>query len=228
MPKRNKFEKLRRTIIKHLSRESNVGELYKDLFEESHSIMLIINPETGEIIDANFSACKFYQYTKEQIIKMSIMDINTLNPKQISKKMQHAKKEERNYFNFNHKLATGEIRDVEVYSSPIMLAGQKVLYSIIHDITERLRIEKEREVIITKLEKAKKEIKTLKGILPFCSFCKKIRDAKGNWKEVDVYIHNYSEADISHTVCPDCMRNYYPKYSKIEKKKKGGKSTLEP
>ncbi len=214
MPNRNKFEKLRRTIIERLGREINVGELYKDLFEDSHSIMLIINPETGEIIDANSSACKFYQYTKEQIIKMSIMDINTLKPKQVSKEMQNAKKERRNYFNFNHKLATGEIRDVEVYSSPIVLAGQKVLYSIIHDITERLRIEKEREKIIAKLEKAKNEIKILKGILPLCSFCKKIRDAKGNWEEVDVYIHNHSEADISHTVCLDCMRNHYPEYSK--------------
>jgi len=135
--------------------------------------MLIINPETGEIIDANSSACKFYQYSKKQIIKLKIMDINILSPDQILKEMQNAKTEKRNYFNFQHKLANGEIRDVEGYSSPIVLLREKVLYSIIHDITERLRIEKEREETIAKLENAQNEIKILKGILPLCSFCKK-------------------------------------------------------
>ena len=210
MPKNNIFAKLRGTVVELSGREDNVWGLYKSLFEDSHSVMLIINPETGEIIDANSSACKYYQYTKEQITKMSIMDINTLSPKQVHKEMQNAKIEKRNYFNFQHKLASGEIRNVEVYSSPIVLAGQKFLYSIIHDIKERLRIEKEREEIIAKLENAQNEIKILKGILPLCSFCKKIRDVKGNWEQVDVYIHNHSEAGISHTVCPECMKKHYP------------------
>ena len=140
------------------------------------------------------------------------MDINTLSPIQVSKEMQNAKTEKRDHFYFQHKLASGEIKDVEVYSSPIELAGHKVLFSIIHDITERLKIEKERDEIITKLEKSQNEIKVLKGILPLCSFCKKIRDAKGNWEQVDVYIHSHSEADISHTICPECVKKHYPDY----------------
>jgi predicted ester cyclase len=54
------------------------------------------------------------------------------------------------------------------------------------------------------------EIKTLREILPLCSFCKKIRDDKGYWEQVDVYLHKYSEADISHSVCPDCAKEHYP------------------
>ena len=54
------------------------------------------------------------------------------------------------------------------------------------------------------------EIKTLRGILPLCSFCKKIRDDKGYWEQVDVYIHKYSQADISHSVCPECAKEHYP------------------
>lgn len=61
------------------------------------------------------------------------------------------------------------------------------------------------------LADALKEIKTLRGILPLCSFCKKIRDDKGYWEQVDVYIHKHSEADISHSICPDCMKKNYPK-----------------
>ena len=60
------------------------------------------------------------------------------------------------------------------------------------------------------LREASKEIKTLRGILPFCSFCKKIRDDKGYWEQVDIYIEKYSHADVTHGVCPDCMRRYYP------------------
>jgi PleD family two-component response regulator len=60
------------------------------------------------------------------------------------------------------------------------------------------------------LQKALDEIKSLRGILPLCSFCKKIRDDKGYWEQVDVYIYKYSEADISHSICPDCMKEHYP------------------
>lgn len=54
------------------------------------------------------------------------------------------------------------------------------------------------------------EVKTLKGILPLCSFCNKIRDDNGSWEQVDVYIYKYSEADISHSVCPECLKKHYP------------------
>lgn len=83
---------------------------------------------------------------------------------------------------------------------------------IVQDITELYRAKAEREDTIKKLEKAFSEIRTLQGILPLCSFCKKIRDDKGYWEQVDVYIHKYSEADISHSICPKCMATYYPEY----------------
>ena len=69
---------------------------------------------------------------------------------------------------------------------------------------------KEREKLINDLQKAFKEIKTLRGILPLCSFCKKIRYDKGYWEQVDVYIHKHSQADISHSTCPECAKEHYP------------------
>jgi hypothetical protein len=53
-------------------------------------------------------------------------------------------------------------------------------------------------------------VDTLRGILPLCSFCKKVRDDKGYWEQVDVYISKHSQADFSHSVCPECMEKYYP------------------
>ena len=73
---------------------------------------------------------------------------------------------------------------------------------------------------VAKLEKALEEVKTLRGILPICSFCKKIRDDKGYWNQVEVYIKERLDADFSHGICPDCMRKHYPEeYDAIQSKK---------
>jgi PAS domain S-box-containing protein len=89
------------------------------------------------------------------------------------------------------------------------------------DITEQKRLEKERENIIKELQNALAELKTLRGILPLCSFCKKIRNDSGYWEQVDEYIARHSEADISHSICPECLKKHYPKqYEAIMKKGK--------
>ncbi len=66
------------------------------------------------------------------------------------------------------------------------------------------RAEQERERLIRELEEANAKIKTLRGILPICGYCKKIRDDEGYWDEVEVYVHNHSEAEFSHSLCPEC------------------------
>lgn len=73
----------------------------------------------------------------------------------------------------------------------------------------RLR-EKELKTTNTELLKALDEIKTLKGILPICSYCKKIRNEEGEWEQVEVYIHNNSDVDFSHSYCPDCVNEFFP------------------
>ena len=114
---------------------------YHSLFENNHAVMLVINPATGRIVDANPAACTFYGYSPETLRGMNISAINTLSPAQIREEQALALAESKNHFNFRHRLANGEIRDVEVFSGPIVLFGQKLLYSIIHDISERKRAE---------------------------------------------------------------------------------------
>jgi len=67
--------------------------------------------------------------------------------------------------------------------------------------------------VIIKLQKAFEEIKTLRGIVPICANCKKIRDDKGYWEQVENYVSKHSEAIFSHSICPDCMKSLYPEYS---------------
>lgn len=80
------------------------------------------------------------------------------------------------------------------------------------EIDERKKTELEKEKLIAELRTALSEVKTLQGILPICSFCKKVRDDEGYWNQVDVYIRRRSDVDFSHSVCPECMRKHYPDY----------------
>ena len=79
------------------------------------------------------------------------------------------------------------------------------------DITERKKAERARELVITELQDALDNIKTLNGLLPICSSCKKIRDDNGYWQQVELYIKENSDADFSHSLCPDCANELYGK-----------------
>ncbi len=114
---------------------------FKQVFERHNSIMLLIDPETGRIIDANASASRFYGYPLESLLSMNIAQINTLPPNEIAAERTRAKEENRNYFIFPHRLASGETRMVEVHSSPVETAGHTLLFSVIHDVTERMNAE---------------------------------------------------------------------------------------
>jgi PAS domain S-box-containing protein len=123
-------------------------ERYRQMFENNLSIKLLIDSMTGYIVDANNAALKFYGYNRKDITSMQISDINILSEEEVSLKLEQAKNSNKLHFNFRHKLASGEIRDVEVYSGPIGGKDQNLLYSIIHDVTERKKTEnalKERE-----------------------------------------------------------------------------------
>ena len=72
--------------------------------------------------------------------------------------------------------------------------------------------EEEKTRIIHELEAANKEIKILRGIIPICSFCKKVRDDQGYWNQIETYIKNHSEADFSHSFCEECARIHYPDF----------------
>jgi len=82
------------------------------------------------------------------------------------------------------------------------------------DITEKRQIEKEREALIEKLEKALSQVKVLSGLLPICASCKKIRNDQGYWIQIETYLRDHSEAEFSHGLCPECKERLYPELTK--------------
>ncbi len=80
------------------------------------------------------------------------------------------------------------------------------------DITESKRAEESLREKMGELQKAFDQIKTLRGIVPICSSCKKIRDDKGYWEQVEIYVRDHSEAQFTHGICPECIKKLYPEY----------------
>ena len=118
-------------------------ERYRTLFEQNQSVMMLIDADDGSIYNANSAAIKYYGWTKEEITQMKISDINILPADKVREEMERARKENRSLFHFKHRLANGEIRDVEVYSGMIFIDEKYFLYSIVHDISERVTAQKE-------------------------------------------------------------------------------------
>ena len=110
---------------------------YRDMFELNNAVMFIINPATGRIINANSAASHYYGYPREELSGMAITEINIASPEITMKNMAHAAENHGEVFHFHHRKKNGEIRDVEVFSAPITLGNEKLLHSIVQDVTER-------------------------------------------------------------------------------------------
>jgi len=112
--------------------------------------------------------------------------------------------------------------DVSVSAAPIMLDGDN-LGVVVHykNISDKKKIEANQKKLIQDLQAALEEVKTLSGLIPICAHCKKIRDDKGYWTSVEQYISSHTDIDFSHAICPDCIKEHFPKiYNKMKDKGK--------
>lgn len=135
------------TLLKEFEHFINEGEnKYISIFNNPHTPMLIIDSRNGGLKDVNWAACDYYGYTKKEMLEMSIQDINILTEKEIYNEMKLAKSENRKFFRFKHKLASGKVKEVEVYSGPITIGNEVFLLSIIHDAQEKKEIEEKYEI----------------------------------------------------------------------------------
>jgi len=111
-------------------------------------------------------------------------------------------------------LGNGEVKNIHAQGEVVPDAAGKsmLLRGTVQDITERKRIERERGKLVADLQKALAEIKTLRGILPICSYCKKIRDDKGAWTQLEAYLSKHTDASFSQGLCMECAKKMHPEY----------------
>ncbi len=121
-------------------------------------------------------------------------------------------------FLYGYLLWQSRIKGVAIENRPVLAILRQVaeienkLSLAQQEIEARKKAEAERDVLIDKLQKALSEVKTLRGFLPMCANCKKIRDDKGYWNRLEAYIQSHSEAQFSHSICPDCAQQLYPEF----------------
>lgn len=179
---------------------------------------MIITDIDGFIRFANTSFCKMFDYNIEEVIKKNAADIfSTKEVRTFSDVISiiDISKNDTEEFVVNNKDGLKMI--VEVSASNVtdtsgIIVGRMASFV---NITKRKEIEADRENLISKLQDAIDKIKVLKGIIPICANCKKIRDDKGYWNQIESYIKQHSEADFSHGICPDCLRELYPEFSHL-------------
>ncbi|UCF90409.1 MAG: PAS domain-containing protein [Desulfobacterales bacterium] len=165
---------------------------------------------------------KRYGYQPEELLGTNIMEIVYPEDKQITAhKIKERRRGARNTKSFETRLVTKNDTpvpfEVFIISAEGLYAPAKLglgtfigTQGIARDITPRKRAEEEREKLITHLQEALDNIKTLKGLLPICASCKKIRDDKGYWNQIEAYIRDRSDAEFSHSICPECAKKLYP------------------
>ncbi|HOW66149.1 MAG TPA: PAS domain S-box protein [Candidatus Paceibacterota bacterium] len=139
---------LRESRVREERRQSEIDRQesearYRSIFENNHSVMLLIDAETGEIVEGNAAACEFYGYTAEEMRRLPIAAINQASSAELRACLDAAVSGHQRHFFFLHRLKKGEIRDVESFAGPIQVQGRVLVFSIVHDITLRKRAEKQ-------------------------------------------------------------------------------------
>ncbi len=154
---------------------------FRQVFENSMAIHMIIDPENGRIVDANKAAEVFYGYPLKTLKRMFIHQINVLPEEELRDRLIAAYHKEENYFQIQHRLASGEAREVEVYAGPVVIGDKKCLFSIVHDITERTRNQAE-------LQKERMLLRTVIDSLPATVYVKdlQLRKILANKAELDI------------------------------------------
>ncbi len=200
-------------------------EMFRHLFDESADPILLLDETGFTRCNAATLALLGYGSEKEFLNKRphevspERQPDGALSSEKSAAMMERAVKDGYNRFEWTHVKRDGSELYVEVMLTPVVLKGKQVLYTIWRDVTVRKQIEAHREQLIADLQGALEEVKTLSGIVPICANCKKIRDDKGFWEQVDQYVSRHTDAKFSHSICPDCTKTLYPEqYEKIYKK----------
>jgi len=175
---------------------------------------VIVTDLDGLIVDWNSAATEMYGYSREEMLGRTAEILNEpVADSSLTSRILAAVSSENTW--------TGDVsfvrKDGSKGTSRTIVAplldqeGQpSALMGVNRDITEQVRVTQEREELIHQLQEALSQVKTLTGLLPICSSCKRVRDDHGYWHQVESYVRDHSKAEFSHSICPDCATRLYP------------------
>jgi PAS domain S-box-containing protein len=196
-------------IIRDITERKRAEEEYRTILRTTMDGFWITDIQ-GRFLDVNDAYCQLIGYSRDELLTMKISDMEAVErPEETAQRIQRIMETGGTRFETRHRCKDGRMIDLEVSVNYTKIGG-KQLFVFLRDITERKRIEEEREKLIHELQDALANIKTLRGLLPICSYCKKIRDDKGYWNRIESYIQDHSGAEFTHGMCPECLKKHYP------------------
>lgn len=207
-------------LAKDLSKEQESLQKFEKLFTMNPALMAISVLPERKLTDVNEAYQRVTGYTIDEIRGKTSKEIGIYADEETEKTIAEILQKYGNIREAEVKLKTrtGEIRE-GLFSGDIFESnGTKYFLSVFVDISERKKAERERERTIKELQSASEQIKKLKGILPICASCKKIRDDKGYWEQVESYISMFTDVKFTHGICPDCMKKLYSEYTNYSQK----------
>ena len=179
------------------------------LLDQSRDAIVIVD-EGAKVYESNQRFADMLGYTLAEMKDLHVWDWDAILTREQILDLAQCVDAEGHCFETQMCRKDGSIIDVEMSNNGALAGNRKLILCVCRDTSERNRTQREKELLIARLQEALAEIKTLKGVLPICSFCNKIRDDEGQWQEVDAYLAKYSGADVSHGLCPDCFEKHYP------------------
>jgi PAS domain S-box-containing protein len=195
-------------------------ERYRTLAEVAHDMIFIVNRD--DLVEyVNTSAVAIFHKRPEEIIGKTRA---SLFPPEVSREQQRSLK---NVFETGiPKYAESKtvLLDQVIWFGTWLVpllddTGQvTAVMGVSRDVTNRKWLEEDKQKLLVKLQEALSQVKTLGGLIPICSACKKIRDDKGYWQQVEHYIQTHTDATFTHGVCPDCIPKLYPDYNPTQRK----------
>ena len=203
-------ERRRSEVALRRSRES-----FQQLFEEAPFGMATMGSTAG-FAKVNRTLCEMMGYSREEMGRVTFdrfihpedLDVHLVAAQEFFEGKRSSFKLEARYLRKTGEPLWGSLTVERIEDS----TGEMLfVLGILEDISERRRAAAEREHLIDELKEALANVKTLRGLIPICASCKKVRDDKGYWSQVEVYVRDRSEAEFSHDICPDCMLKLYGK-----------------
>ena len=181
---------------------------------ESSDDAIIGKSLDGIVMSWNSGAERLYGYTKDEATGRPVSFIRAPeHDDDTDMILARIKRGERvDHYETARRHKGGTLVQVSLTVSPIKDTAGRIIgaSAIARDIGERKKAEEEREKLISELQDALSKVKTLSGLIPICASCKKIRDDRGYWNQIEIYIREHSQAEFSHGICPECMKNLYP------------------
>jgi PAS domain S-box-containing protein len=187
---------------------------------ENTNDAIYIHDFEGDIIEVNENACRMVGFAREELIGANLVKIDKEWYHPVHEDLERLLRDGHAVFKRENVRKDGSVVPIEVSVKIISREGKGIVQAFVRDITERKKADKEREHLISELQKALSNVKKMSGLLPICASCKKIRDDRGYWNQVEKYVSDHSEAQFSHGICPECTKMLYPDiYENIFKSK---------